>query len=305
MSSFPFSRRTLLQSGVAAFASPALAPAQGGKQTEFQIACMTLPYSPFPLDRALKGIKGAGYNYVAWGTTHQEAGGERRPVIAPDAPAAAGKEMGARSRDHGLEPVMMFAGADPGSPDAAKVLTRRIEQAAAARMPFVLAFGHTRTSPYDNWIRNLKEVGPIARANGVTVVIKQHGGVSATGRQCAEILHRVSEEGVQMCYDAGNNLWYVHDDPVADIRHCWQFVRAFAIKDLRLTPRRDPAGPGLGEIDHYRLLLPVARTGLRIPLCCETLWAPLLPRPKDAEGVDFLARRAREFLELCTQGILA
>src|SRR5271165_3894771 len=46
--------------------------ANRGKATRFQIACMTLPYSRFPLDRALTGIKAAGYDHVAWGTTHKE-----------------------------------------------------------------------------------------------------------------------------------------------------------------------------------------------------------------------------------------
>ena len=45
-----------------------------GKPTKFQIACMTLPYSQYPLARALSGIKSAGYEYVAWGTSHREEG---------------------------------------------------------------------------------------------------------------------------------------------------------------------------------------------------------------------------------------
>ncbi len=36
----------------------------------FQIACMTLPYAPFPLQRALTGLRNAGYQHVAWGTSH-------------------------------------------------------------------------------------------------------------------------------------------------------------------------------------------------------------------------------------------
>ena len=52
-----------------------------GKPTQFQIACMTLPYSAFPLERALSGLQAAGYRYVAWGTAHENV-----PVMAPDAP---------------------------------------------------------------------------------------------------------------------------------------------------------------------------------------------------------------------------
>ncbi len=48
---------------------------------------------------------------------------------------------------------------------------------------------------------------------------------------------------------------------------------------------------------------PVAFTGRTIPLCCENISAPALPRPKDPKDVDALARRAREFLELVIQGL--
>jgi hypothetical protein len=47
----------------------------------------------------------------------------------------------------------------------------------------------------------------------------------------------------------------------------------------------------------------VAFTGRSLPLCCENIFAPLIPPPADPAGIDALARRAREFLELVTQGL--
>ena len=94
-------------------------------------------------------------------------------------------------------------------------------------------------------------------------------------------------------------------DPIADIKKCADEIRSFCIKDHRTFPKDQDCGPGLGEIDHYRLLAPVAFTGRTIPLCCENISAPALPRPKDAKEVDALARRALEFLELVIQGLQA
>src|ERR1700704_1050363 len=80
-----------------------LAPALAAeKPTNFQLACMTLPYSQFPLARALEGIRTAGYRFVAWGTVHQESPGERKPVIAVDAPPAEAKRLAERCRGMGL-----------------------------------------------------------------------------------------------------------------------------------------------------------------------------------------------------------
>ena len=68
-------------------------------------------------------------------------------------------------------------------------------------------------------------------------------------------------------------------------------------------PKDQDCGPGFGEIDHYRLLHPVAFTGRKMPLCCENIFAPLIPRPTKPEGVDGLARQVREFLEKVTAGV--
>jgi sugar phosphate isomerase/epimerase len=305
-------RRTFLQLGAAATASLAAATGRAdepkpdrSKSTKFQIACMTLPYSAFPLERALSGIKDAGYKYVAWGTSHKEGEGKPTPVLADDAPPAKARELGKRCRDLGLEPLMMFSGIYPEAPKGLEVLTARLKQAAAGGVPHVLTFGHTKGGNRKVWVERFRQLGPIARDNGVLLVVKQHGGETGTGEACAEITREVADEGVKVNYDAGNVLDYLHLDPLPDIKKCADEVRGFCIKDHRLFPKDGDCGPGLGEIDHYKLLLPVAFTGRNMPLCCENIFAPMLPRPTKPEGVDALARRAREFLELVTQGIQA
>jgi sugar phosphate isomerase/epimerase len=285
---------------LAASAATALRPATAQSPTEFQIGCMTIVYSGYPFSRALAGIRDAGYRYVGWGTTHQKV-----PVIGADEPVGKAKELAAMCRDIGLEPSMMFASIYVEAPDSIKIHTRRIEQAAAAKIPFIITFGRTQPGSYEMWVKNLKELGPVARSNGVTLTIKQHGGNTATGRDCAKIIGDVADEGVKMCYDAGNVLDYENQDPIPDIQACWRDVRSFAIKDHRNTPKDQDCGPGFGEIDHYKLLMPVAKTGLKMPLCCENIFEPLVPRPASPEGIDELAKRAREYLETVTRGVQA
>lgn len=298
MSANRTTRRTFLLSSGAA-----LSAAQSAKPTNFQIACMTLPYAQFPLQRSLEGIVRAGFRFVAWGTTHVEAPGDRRPVLAVDAPSADAKRLASRCRGMGLEPVMMFSTVQLEAPDAASAHLRRIEQAAAAGIPYLLTFGKTTPGEYGAFIGNLKRMAPAARKQGVTVVIKQHGGNTATGRDCARIVDEVGDDGLGVCYDGGNVMDYEHKDPIPDIQQCWPKVRAFCIKDHRFTPKSQDCGPGLGELDHYKLLMPVARTGLDMPLACENIFEPIVPRPAQPEGVDALARRAREFLEIVIRGI--
>lgn len=310
-------RREVLQFGAAGLSSLALGrasagqeakPVDRGKPTKFQIACMTLAYSQFPLERALSGLQEAGYKYVAWGTTHREADGKQQPVLAEDAPPEKAKELGKRCRDRGLEPLMMFAGPYPDAKNFPDVLKNRIRQASTAGVPQVLTFGSPRGGDRKLWVEQFKLLGPLARGQGVLIVVKPHGGLTARGAMAAEIVQEVNDEGVKVNYDSGNVMDYLKIGAaatLADLQKCAGEVRSFCIKDHRLTPKDEDCGPGLGEIDHYKLLQPVAFTGRPMPLCCENIFAPLLPRPKTPEGIDALARRAREFLEMVTQGLQA
>jgi sugar phosphate isomerase/epimerase len=301
-------RRRVLKIAAAALGGALLGEssfADDKKRTQFQIACMTLPYARFPLARALEGIKAAGYRYVAWGTEHNEDGGKRVPVMATDAPPEQARELGKRCRDLGLEPVMMFSTIYPENPKAMEVFTNRIRQAQAGGVDHVLTFGHTKGGDRRLWVERFKKLGPIAKDHGVLIVIKQHGGETGTGEACGEIVREIDHESVRVNYDAGNVMDYLSINPLPDLAKCVELVRSFCIKDHRDFPNDEDCGPGYGEIDHYRLLHAVARTGLTMPLCCENIFAPLVPRPDKPEGVDALARRAREFLETIIAGLHA
>jgi sugar phosphate isomerase/epimerase len=304
-------RRSFLRQSAAGLAASyslplAAARTEGKEPTKFQIACMTLPYSQFPLQRALTGLKDAGYKYVAWGTSHKEAGGKPAPVMPADAKPEQAKELGRRCRDLGLEPLMLFSGVYPEARDHTDLLTNRIRQAAAAGVAQVLTFGNTRGGDRKRWVEHFKSLGRVARDNGVLVVLKPHGGLTADGARTLEIVREIGDEGVKVNYDAGNVMDYLRVEPaavLADLKKCAAEVRSFCIKDHRRFPEDQDCGPGLGEIDHYRLLHPVAFTGRAMPLCCENTFAPAVPRPSRPEGIDALARRAREFLELVVQGV--
>src|SRR5688500_18758440 len=175
------------------FLATALAPAiaaatQSPAPTRFQVACMTLPYSAFPVERAFTGIQAAGYRYVAWGVSHRDASGTSKPFLAPDAPAADSQRLAGRCRDLGLEPVMMFSTVNFEEQHAADAYRRRVDQAHAAKIPFIIVFGKTTSGDYTSVIKNLMGAADHARTGGVTLAIKQHGGNTATGEHCSRII---------------------------------------------------------------------------------------------------------------------
>jgi sugar phosphate isomerase/epimerase len=295
-------RRSFLTAAGSCLAAASFAQEANREPTRFHLACMTLPYSQFPLARALEGIKRAGFEFVAWGTTHREHG-KNVPVLAADAPPGEAKELAARCRDLGLSPVLMFSMIYPEAPNGLEVLTQRLKQAAAGEVPQVLTFGHTKGDARQVWLERFRKLGPIARDLGVTLVVKQHGGETGTGAACAEIVREVNDPGVMVNYDAGNVMDYLDVDPLPDIRKCHDVVRSFCLKDHRNWPKDEDCAPGYGEIDHYRLLEAVASTGRTMPLAFENIFLPALPRPATAEGVDRLAQRAREYMVDVLAGI--
>ena len=297
--------RLTAQATATARSGATAATAGSGTPTQFEYACMTLAYSAFPFERALQGIRTAGYDKVAWGVTHRDGAGQERPALDVEAPPATATALTRQCKDAGLTPVMMFSTVFLEEPDAAAAHRKRIAQAAAAGIPHLLTFGRTRPGEYERLIACLKAIGPVARDAGVTVLIKQHGGNTGTGAMCSKIIREVGDEGVRMCYDAGNVLDYDSHDPIADIATCVPDIRAFAVKDHRDWPRDEDCGPGFGEIDHYRLFQPVMQTGLTMPLVFENIFEPLVPRPRDAAAIDVLARRSREYVQSVIAGLQA
>jgi sugar phosphate isomerase/epimerase len=250
--------------------------------TQFQVGCTTLPYAGFPLERALKGIQAAGYKHVALYTAHKEDG-KSVPVIAPDDSPEKAKGVGQRCRDLGLEPSFMFSGIYPEAKNGLEVLTQRLKQAGAGKIAQVLTFGHTKGGNRAVWVDRLKKLGPIARDQGVLLVVKQHGGETGTGTACAEITKEVADEGVKVNFDAGNVLDYLNVDPIPDLKACADEVRASASRTTGTSPRTRTADRASGRSTTTSCSMRSV-DGPAHAAACENIFAPLVPLAQGPEG---------------------
>jgi len=275
----------------------------GAAFTIFQNACMTLPYSGFTLDRAIEGIRKSGYKYIAWGVSHVDEAGTRQELLPVNANVSVARVLAARCRTVGMEPVMMFSTVNFEEAGAADAYKKRIDQASEADIRSIIVFGKTTRGGYADVVKNLQAAAKHAEGTKVKLLVKQHGGNTATGQDCSQIIAAVNHPSVKMCYDAGNVLDYENHDPIPDIQKCWRDIYGFSIKDHRNFPVDQDCGAGFGEIDHYRLLATVMRTGLTMPLACENLSEPLKPRPTDPEEIDRLALRSRLYVETVLSGL--
>ena len=114
---------------------------------------------------------------------------------------------------------MMFSNIYPENPMGLEVLKNKLTQAAAARIPQVLTFGHTKGGNKKLWIERFKELGPIAKDLNVLLVVKQHGGETGTGESCAEITREVNHSNIKVNFDAGVGCaWRCRSGPDACCR---------------------------------------------------------------------------------------
>ena len=98
-----WTRRHVLAGTAGALAAAGQDRAAG--PTNFQVACMTLPYSEFSFARALGGIRSSDYRYVAWGAQHREnPKAERTELIEMDASASTARQLARQCRDAGPRP---------------------------------------------------------------------------------------------------------------------------------------------------------------------------------------------------------
>lgn len=269
---------------------------------------MTIPFQQFSFERGVKGVAAAGFRFISWGPNQTDSANRRVPVIAPDAGTSRAKELARICADAGLETVLMFASFYPENPGAVDVYKKRIDQAAAGGVPNLLAFGSPKGTPEQRpaYVQTLAAVAEHARQAKITIGVKQHGGVTATGEMTAAVVREVNHPNVAVYYDAGNTWWYPNVDANADFKTCSRLTRGFAIKDFRAhNGKRATCGPGYGQTDHYAMLDAVAANGGKIPLCCENISEPFVSRAGPPEAVETLARRAKEFLGTVVRGIEA
>ena len=168
----------------------------------------------------------------------------------------------------------------------------------------MLTFGHTKGGNRKLWVERFKELAPIARDHGVMLVVKQHGGETGTGAACAEITREVNHTHVKVNYDAGNVMDYLERRPAP--RH--QDVRRRGAQLLHQGPPQLPrTGRGLRpRLRRDRPLQAAAPGRVHRPDDAAVLREHLRPAaaaPEKPEGVDALARRAREFLETVIAGL--
>ena len=276
----------LASTGVGALAAPA------AEEPNWQIGCFTRPFSRFEFGEALDGIAEAGFDYVGLMSIRLPAGPVGLHALSEEQAA----EVGELVQQRGLQTVSNYYGGPPvaESLEAGIAGTKKlIDNCQAAGCRSILMGGTGREELYENYYRAIAECCDYAAERGVSIALKPHGGLNATGPQCRRAVESVGHENFSIWYDPGNIFFYSDGelDPVEDAATVDGLVTGMCVKDYR-HPREVALNPGDGQVDFPRLMRRLRAGGFaQGAVVLETLEAG------DLRTTIANARQARQFLE--------
>jgi sugar phosphate isomerase/epimerase len=282
-------RRQFVAGMFAAAGAAVVAPARADEPLRWQIGCYTRPWAAHDYRAALDGIAVAGFKYVGLMTAKSKNNLIVSVATTPEEAAAVGAEV----KQRGLKVISLWGGQFPT--DGPAGLKRLIDNSAACGCPHLM-LGGTSEKLHASYYKIVADCCDYARASGVGLSVKPHGGSNASGAQCRKVIEQVGHKNFRIWYDPGNVFFYSDGklDPVDDAAAVDGVVIGMSVKDFR-PPRDVELTPGAGKVDFAKVLARLQQGGFtRGPLVVECLAAGDVAHLK-AEAV-----KARRFLENLT-----
>jgi len=297
MSGRLFSRREVLKSAALAGAGLAAAPLAARAQVNgggaWQIGCYTRPWSNWDYRVALDEIAEAGFKHVGLMTTKKEEG---NLVISYKTTVEEAAVIGKECRDRGLSVPSCYGGGFPckeGMDAATAGMRSLIDNCAVAGVKDLLMGGIGDDSLYETYFKAISATCDYAAEKGVSISMKPHGGLNATGPQCRKSVEFVNNKNFGIWYDPGNIFYYSNAelDPIDDAPSVDGLVVGMAVKDY-VHPKKVDVTPGEGQVDFAKVMAVLKKGGFRSgALVIECL------TPGDRPHLKGEAKRAREFVE--------
>jgi len=255
---------------------------------ECQLGFFNRPWNEWSFERALEGIAGSGAKYV--GLMRQEG----RFLLTADSTEQEVEELSGTIAKYGLKFLVSLQAVELDLPlqEAVTRLKRTIDNIARMGGKYFLTTGCMDPEKYDRYFEVISACTDYAAEKGIMIVLKPHGGLSATSKECREAVERVGSENFRIWYDPGNVLWYTGTRPEEDVKGIAEYVTGVCVKDCRTGEDRTVMiTPGEGEVDFTEVFRILRDAGFSGPCIVETLGGGT-PEEVDAE-----AKKAVAFLE--------
>ncbi|MFH1568946.1 MAG: TIM barrel protein [Gemmatimonadota bacterium] len=238
-------------------------------QTRLTIGATTRPHSKLSYTEAFARIARAGYTDVAVFASEGKV-----PVSAESTPAEVAAVRRAAA-DAGLAPSMVLARTrlDLGVAGATDNYCRLVDSAAAVGARWLLDLGTGDQARYDDYVAVMRGAAPHAKAAGLAISMKPHGGITLTVENLLQTCTAVDHPAFGICFDPGNIIYYTQGErrPESDVDAVAVRVTTGIIKDCVVVDGKPDvmvtAGDGL--VDFPVVLGKLVGGGFRGPVYVE------------------------------------
>ena len=302
------SRRGFLGRTVAVGAAGLVAPglvvqaAGAAKKPGFQVGIYTRPWDQFDYRTALDAIAEAGFKQAGLMTTK----GKPRLVIHADTTAEEAAQVAAELKKRSLTVPSVYGGGLPvhkSLEEGIRGMRRLIDNCATVGAVSLLMGGTGNQKLFGAYYKAIAECCDYAAEKGMTVTVKPHGGLNATGPQLRKIVELVDNKNFGVWYDPGNVFHYSDGklNPVQDAPTVADIVMGMCVKDFTMTevdgkPKKDVwITPGTGRVDFPAVMAALKQGGFT----CGDLVIECVDRkdPTDLKAILAEAKKARKFVE--------
>jgi sugar phosphate isomerase/epimerase len=264
-----------------------------------ELGCFTRPYSGYALDRALKGISSAGFDYV----------GLMNPGMLT--PNMTGPEIDGLRESISLNRLVPLAtwGSLRADESGIAEFKRVIEIAQEVGLRSILTAGPwpylegiVVRKPTSQWMKEIEDffqamttISSYATKKGVEIALKPHAGITATAKECLETMKRINSKSVRIWYDPGNVVYYEGlrpEDTPDDLGVIAKYVTGLCAKGEVGGRGGDIAAPGEGKIDFMEIFKALKCVGFEGPCLVEIG----VPAGTPLEKVDALVKSSYDYL---------
>jgi sugar phosphate isomerase/epimerase len=235
-----------------------------------ELGFFTRPWRAFSADEMMAGIAASGAKLVGY------IGYKQIPTLGRDAPPEeilAWNDLLAR---HGLATSCHLPRVPLTLSDGEFVAAWEREIAVAEQVGarYLFAGAPREASDWERYAALTRRAADAAQRQGKLLVVKPHGGLVNTTRDCLDLARRVDHPALRISYDAGNILYYTGADPYDGLAELAPYVAHVCIKDCVRggTPEKSvDVQPGKGDVDFRRVLAVLRDAGFSGHGIVETL----------------------------------
>ena len=268
----------------------------------YQVGIYTRPWDQFDYRTALDAIAEAGFKQAGLMTTK----GKTRLVITAQSTPEEAQKVAEELKKRGLSVPSVYGGGIPvGKSLQAGIegMRRLVDNCAIVGARSILMGGTGNKKLFEAYYQAIAACCDYAAEKGMTVTVKPHGGLNATGPQCRKTVEMVGHKSFGVWYDPGNILHYSDGqlDPVKDAPSVAGLVKGMCIKDFTMSKvdgkiKKDVwVTPGTGRVDFPAVMAVLKRGGFTSgALVIECVGRK---DPTDLKAILAEAKKAREFVE--------